>query len=115
MLGTLVKRVSARVGASFLGLILLLTLDLFAQQLATLNVAVKDPSGSVISQARVTVRNVETDAKRSDVSSGTGVAVIPSLPAGQYQLKVESDQFSSYQAPIALMVGQNAFVPVTLG
>jgi len=115
VVGTLVKKVSARVVASFLGLILLLTLDVFAQQLATLNVAVKDPSGSVISLARVTVRNVETDAKRSDVSSGTGVAVIPSLPAGQYQLKVESDQFSSYQAPITLMVGQNAFVPVTLG
>jgi len=83
--------------------------------LATLNVTVTDPLGSVISQARVTLRNVETDAKRTDFSSGTGVAVIPGLPAGKYQLKVESDQFSSYQASLTLTVGQNASVPVTLG
>lgn len=83
--------------------------------MATLNVTVTDPLGSVISQARVTLRNVETDAKRTDFSSGTGVAVIPGLPAGKYQLKVESDQFSSYQASLTLTVGQNASVPVTLG
>ncbi len=83
--------------------------------MATLNVTVTDPLGSVISQARVTLRNVETDAKRTDFSSGTGVAVIPGLPAGKYQLKVESDQFSSYQASLILTVGQNASVPVTLG
>jgi len=41
--------------------------------------------------------------------------VIPGLPAGKYQLKVESDQFSSYQASLTLTVGQNASVPVTLG
>ncbi len=80
-----------------------------------MNVTVTDPLGSVISQARVTLRNVETDAKRTDFSSGTGVAVIPGLPAGKYQLKVESDQFSSYQASLILTVGQNASVPVTLG
>lgn len=80
-----------------------------------MNVTVTDPLGSVVSQARVTLRNVETDAKRTDFSSGTGVAVIPGLPAGKYQLKVESDQFSSYQASLILTVGQNASVPVTLG
>ena len=41
--------------------------------------------------------------------------MIPSLPAGSYQLKVESDQFRSYQATLKLTVGQNASVPVTLG
>ncbi len=41
--------------------------------------------------------------------------MIPGLPAGKYQLKVESDQFSSYQASLILTVGQNASVPVTLG
>jgi hypothetical protein len=80
-----------------------------------LNVTVTDPSGSVISQAKVTLRNTDTDAKRTDFSSSTGVAVIPGLPAGKYQLKVESDQFSSYQATLTVTVGQNASVPVTLG
>jgi len=104
-----------RAVATFLASVWLLAAQLFAQQLATLNVTVTDPSGSVISQARVTLRNAETDAKRTDLSSGTGVAVIPGLPAGKYQLKVESDQFSPYQASLILAVGQNASVPVTLG
>jgi hypothetical protein len=110
-----VKKGSTHAVRSFLGLILLLTVNLFAQQLATLNVTVTDPSGSVIPQARVTVWNVETDAQRTDFCSGTGVAVIPSLPAGSYQLKVESAQFRTYQATLTLTVGQNASVPVTLG
>ncbi len=110
------KKTPFRAAANFLGLVLsFTTVQLSAQQLATLNVTVTDPLGSVVSQARVTLRNVETDAKRTDFSSGTGVAVIPGLPAGKYQLKVESDQFSSYQASLILTVGQNASVPVTLG
>jgi len=110
-----VKISLVRAVASFLGLILLFSIQLSAQQLATLNVTVTDPSGSVISQARVTLRNIETDAKRTDFSSSTGVAVIPGLPAGQYQLKVESDPFGPYQASLTVAVGQNASVPVTLG
>ncbi len=104
-----------RAVANFFGLVLLFNVQLFGQQLATLNVTVTDPTGSVISRAKVTLRNTDTDAKRTDFSSGTGVAVIPGLPAGKYQLKVESDQFSSYQATLTLTVGQNASVPVTLG
>ncbi len=73
-----------RAFAVFLGSVLLLATQLSAQQLATLSVTVTDPSGSVISQARVTLRNLETDGKRTDFSSATGVAVIPGLPAGKY-------------------------------
>ena len=108
------RKSSTQVVAGFLGLIWLFAAQLSAQQLATLDVTVMDPSGSVISQARVTLRNIETDAKRTGLSAA-GVAVIPGLPAGNYQLKVESDQFSSYQATLTLAVGQNASVAVTLG
>jgi uncharacterized peroxidase-related enzyme len=110
-----VKRVLFRAAAGFLGLASLLGTHLSAQQLATLNVTVADPSGRVISQARVAVRNVDTGAKRTDLSSGAGIAAIPGLPAGSYQLTVESDQFSPYQATLTLTVGQIAALPVTLG
>jgi Carboxypeptidase regulatory-like domain/TonB dependent receptor len=113
--GTQGKRAIFRAVVRFLGLALLFTLELSAQQLAVLNVTATDPSGSVLSRARVTLRNLETDAERTDFSSGTGVAVIPGLPPGQYQLKVEADQFRSYQAKLTLAVGQNASVLVTLG
>ena len=62
-------------------LALLLTVHLAAQQLATLNVTVTDPSGSVISSARVALRNLETGAKRTMLSTATGIAVLPGLPA----------------------------------
>jgi hypothetical protein len=48
-----------------------------AQQFATLNLTVHDPSGSNVPQAKVTVRNVDTGAVREDVSDKTGIAVIP--------------------------------------
>jgi hypothetical protein len=97
------------------GFALLFTPSLSAQQLATLRVTVRDLSGRVIFQAKIALHNVDTGAKRTDLSSGTGVAVIPGLPAGSYQLTVESDQFISYQAPLTLTVGQIASVSVTLG
>jgi len=93
----------------------LFTAQVTAQRLATLSVTVADPSGRVISQARVALRNLDTGAKRTDLSSGAGVAVIPGLPAGSYQLTVESGQFSPYQGPLTLTVGQIASIPVTLG
>jgi hypothetical protein len=92
-----------------------LTLGLSAQQLATLNVDVTDPSGAAIPQAQVTIKNVETGAKRSEFSTTAGHAVIPGLPAGSYELIVEAAQFKEYRAAITLTVGQIATLPVILG
>jgi hypothetical protein len=100
--------------AGFLGWVLLSSVHLAGQQLATLNVSVMDPSGSVVSQARIILRNLETGARRTSPSSAAGAAVIAGLPAGSYQLTVESDQFGPYQAPLKLTVGQDASVAVTL-
>ena len=96
-------------------LTLLFSVQLFAQQLATLKVAVTDPSWSVIAGAQVTVRNTDTNSERKEVSTETGLAIIPGLPAGNYQLIVESGQFTPYKALLAITVGQVASVPVTLG
>jgi hypothetical protein len=85
-----------------------------AQQLATLRVTVADQSGGVIPQARVTVRSLDTDAKRTEVSADTGVAVITALPAGNYELTVESGQFNPYKSPVTLSVGQIASLTVTM-
>jgi hypothetical protein len=92
-----------------------LTLSLSAQQLATLNVDVTDPSGAAIPQAQVTIKNVETGGKRSEFSTAAGLAVIPGLTAGSYELIVEAAQFREYRAAITLTVGQIATVPVILG
>jgi len=85
-----------------------------AQQLATLRVTVTDQSGGVIPQARVTLRSLETDAKRTELSSDTGVAVITAVAAGNYELTVESGQFNPYKSHVTLSVGQIAAISVTL-
>jgi carboxypeptidase family protein/TonB-dependent receptor-like protein len=95
--------------------VLLCSANLTAQQLATLNVTVTDQTGGVIPKARVAVRNLETDAKRSELSADNGVAVIPGLPAGNYELTVEAGQFTPYKAPVTLTVGQIASLTVTMG
>ena len=95
-------------------LVLVLAGGAAAQQLATLRVTVTDQSGGVIPQARVTVRSLDTDAKRTELSTETGVAVITALPAGNYELTVESGQFNPYKSPVTLSVGQIASLTVTM-
>src|SRR5580704_11513967 len=114
-LGDIMKRSIFGGALAFVILAFPLTLSLSAQQLATLNVDVTDPSGAAIPQAQVTIKNVETGAKRSEFSTTTGHAVIPGLTAGNYELIVEAAQFREYRATITLMVGQIATIPVILG
>ena len=51
--------------------------DLSAQQLATLSVTVTDASGAGIPQARVSLKNTATGARRSDFSNREGLSSSP--------------------------------------
>jgi len=98
-----------RIGLRFLSLLFLVILIVrpsFGQQFATLNLTIDDPSGSVIAQARVSVRNVDTGVLRTGVSDKLGIVVVPGLSAGSYTLTVDADSFSTYQAPLTLTLGQ---------
>ena len=112
--GTMKRNIFGR-ALAFVILAFPLTLSLSAQQLATLNVDVTDPSGSAIPRAQATIKNVETGAKRSELSTAAGHAVIPGLTAGSYELIVEAAQFREYRVAITLTVGQIATLPVILG
>src|SRR5580658_5194840 len=72
-----------------IGLLLMLlaaaSSSLFSQQFATLNLTIVDPAGSVIAQANVSVRNVDTGVVRTGVSDKLGSAVISGLSAGEYK------------------------------
>jgi len=96
-------------------LVALLAGSALGQQLATLKVTVVDSTGAVIPGATVTVRNTETDAKRTDVSESHGLSVIPGLPPGTYELSADAQGFSGVKLPVALSVGQIASLHVTLG
>jgi hypothetical protein len=87
---------------------------LLAQQFATLNLSVADPSGRVVPEATVSVRNTDTGALRTGLSDKLGLVSIPGLPAGQYMLTANAPSFSTYQAPLTLTLGQLASLQITL-
>jgi hypothetical protein len=100
-----------------LHLLLLLTLfarPSFGQEFATLNLTIDDPSGSVVAQAKVSVRNVETGVLRTAVSDKLGLVVVPGLPAGSYTLTVDAESFSTFEAPLTLTLGQVADLQIPL-
>jgi hypothetical protein len=110
-----VKRIVSRALTVFSFLFILLTIPLPAQQLATLNVTVTDASGAGIPQAQIILKNSATAVTRNQTSDASGIAVIPGLPAGRYELTVEAAQFAPSRTAITLTVGQIASLPVLLG
>jgi len=93
---------------------LLLSSNVFAQQLATLKVTVTDPSGAVIPGATITLKNTETGAQRTDITESHGSSVIPGMPAGNYEMTAEAKGFSAVKMHVALSVGQIASLTVPL-
>ncbi len=74
-----------------------------------------DASGAAISDAQITVRDVETGAVRHLVSGGEGDYSAPSLPVGRYEVTVEKAGFSTQsKTGINLVVGQHATIDVAL-
>ena len=84
------------------------------QQLATLNVTVTDPSGSVVQGANVSVSNADLGIARSQVTDHAGLAVLTSLTAGDYRLILNREGFSAWDGQLTLTVGETASVPVRL-
>ncbi|MBC8164598.1 MAG: TonB-dependent receptor [Bryobacteraceae bacterium] len=76
---------------------------------------VRDGSGAVVAEAKVTVRNLETNISRDSQSNSEGAFRVPLLPAGNYELIVEKSGFARYvQRPITLRLNQQADVSVTM-
>jgi len=110
------KRTSSwAVGMAVLLACLSFSLNALGQELATLKVTVNDQTGAVIPGANITLRNLETGARRSDISESHGLSVIPGIPPGNYELTVDAKAFTPRKLPVTLSVGQTASVVVTLG
>jgi len=55
---------------------------------------IRDPSGSVISGAKVTAENNDTGATRSTFTNDTGFYQLTSLPVGHYDVRVNASGFA---------------------
>jgi len=82
---------------------------------ASLGGTVTDASGASIPDARVTILNSATGFTQTANTGGNGAFLLPRLPVGNYQLRVEKSGFGTYvQDGIALTVGQQANEIITL-
>src|SRR4051812_42446408 len=76
---------------------------------------VRDASGAVIADAKVSARNLDTNATKEAVSTGEGRFRIPLLPAGRYEVNVERSGFAHYrQGPIVLQLNEAADLNINL-
>src|SRR5262252_6152210 len=83
----------------------------FAQAVITvaqLNGTVRDSSGSVVANASVSLRNVDTNRTYMSTSDASGYYIVPNLPPGAYELNVTYTGFEPYAQSIRLTVGQTA-------
>ena len=82
---------------------------------AQLNGTVRDPSGSVIVKATVSLRNVDTNHVYTATSSSTGAYILTSVPPGNYELTAIASGFAKQsQTGIVLRVGQVATIDLSL-
>ncbi len=89
----------------------------FSQGVATgdLHVTVKDPKGSLVTTATVTVRDVAKGLERMGTGDSQGGYSVRLLPPGTYAVTVEASGFAKAEAPaVSITVGQVAELPVSL-
>jgi hypothetical protein len=85
------------------------------QATALLSGTIKDASGAVIADAKVTLRNSATNVARVTNSSKAGDYVFTSIPIGGYEIEVERKGFNKLiRKGITLEINQNARLDVQL-
>src|SRR5260370_24638415 len=78
-------------------LLIAATLALIAQSdLGSINGFVKDPSGSTVPNATVTVKNEATGAERRVATNESGYYTVTNIPAGLYTITVEAPGFKKF-------------------
>src|SRR3984957_6218770 len=96
---------------------LLVCQSAFGQSASTgdLHVSVKDPKGSVVTNATVTVRDVAKGLERAGSSDGQGGYSVRQLIPGTYSVTVDVPGFAKAEATgVAITVGQLAELPIAL-
>ncbi|MFZ0283647.1 MAG: carboxypeptidase regulatory-like domain-containing protein, partial [Terriglobales bacterium] len=108
---------TSRKVVSLAAMLLLLTGGGFGQGVATgdLNVTVKDPSGNIVTDATVTVRDQAKGLERSTTTNTNGEYRVVLLPPGTYTVVVQAKGFAKAEAQnVAITVGGVADLPVAL-
>ena len=75
---------------------------------------VKDPTGAVVSGAKVTVKSVNTGFTREATTNSSGLYTIPTLRPDTYEVTVEASGFQKYIQRIEVAVGSQNDVSAQL-
>ena len=89
----------------------------FAQSVATgdLHISVKDPSGKLVTDAKVIASDPAKGLERTAAGNGQGEYRVLALPPGTYRVSVEAPGFARVEADkVIVTVGQAEELPVTL-
>jgi hypothetical protein len=82
---------------------------------ATLGGTVTDSSGGAVSDAKVTIQNVDVGLTKTGLTLADGSFLFPSLPIGSYKVMVEKSGFRAYvQSGVVLAVNQTANLKIAL-
>jgi hypothetical protein len=86
-----------------------------AQTTGSISGTVQDANGGVLPGVTVTVRNVQTEFVRSDVTGPEGRFVIAALPPGEYQARADLSGFRPYvRRDLHLTIGQTLSLAIRL-
>ena len=102
--------------AVFLGSLLVIGYPVLAQGIfATLTGVVSDQAGSVVPNAKISLKDAISGSARETVTNGDGYYTFASVPVGTYVLSVEAQGFRQYEASdISLGGGERRNVNVQL-
>src|SRR6185369_7845121 len=99
----------------FLGCFLFLSALNAADPTGTIAGTVLDPTGAVVTTAKVTVTNTKTGLSREMSSSADGGFVFPLLPVGACKIAVEAAGFGRYQqSGLEVAADQSITLPIHL-
>jgi hypothetical protein len=91
----------SRTGGALLGFaaLLLSCSSLFAQSdLGSIQGVVKDPSGSTVPNASITVKNENSGQERRTKTNDAGFYAVTSIPSGQYAVVIEAAGFKKFDS-----------------
>jgi hypothetical protein len=92
-----------------------LSINAAQRQTATLEGTVQDPSGAVVGDAAVTIRETDTGLTRATRTDSVGFFRFTDLLIGTYEIRAESSGFAPYvHAGVTLAIGQTARLLVVL-
>jgi Carboxypeptidase regulatory-like domain len=105
-------RLASRLGLA-MGMILLLSLGMFGQSTVgsgSIVGSVTDPSGAVLSGAKVTITNSATGQTLETTSNSAGAYASGALLPGTYKVQVAAKGFSSVSSTVTVQVGNTSTV-----